>query len=230
MTTPPPVLTNEDPNRHLRGASAVRYGIAKHIRENYEEVRNRCLNAWKMSGNELPGIGTFSPFDNVQITNNDRPLLGVDAVSSSQYVVSDHNEFGSEEFRPTYSMRVTVWLYSQNDETGNPLDGARTLVTRQRDDQLAILKTILLRQPSLGTDILLFKARTLSETYLSPTPAPNNSKRWLIAGQLSFDVQADEWATIDAIGRVVGTDNIGVDTEVLLNEDRPQFPNLNRLP
>lgn len=230
MSTPIPDLTNEDPNRHLRGASAVRYGIAKHIRDNYESVRNRCLNAWKMPGSELPPIGVFSPFDNVQITNNDKPLLGVDAVSSNQYVVSDHNEFGSEEFRPTYSMRITIWLYSQNDETGNPLDGARTLVTRQRDDQLAILKTILLREPSLGTDILLFKARSLSETYLSPSAAPNNSKRWLIAGQLSFDVQADEWVTIDALGRVVGTDNIGVDTEVLLADDKPFFHNVNRLP
>lgn len=230
MTTPPPQLSNEDPHTNLRGASAVRYGIARYLKSTYEETRNRCLNSWKMPGNQLPAITQFSPFDQYQTTNNTGPILGVDPVSSSQYKVSDHNEFGSEEYRPTYSMRVTVWLYSQDDETGNPLPGARSSVIRQRDDQLAILKTALLARPSLGTDILLFKASTLQEAYLAPTPADNNSKRWLIAGQLSFDVVADEWVTTDAIGRVIGPDSIGVETEVLLKEDRPQFPNVNRFP
>jgi len=229
MTTPP-VLTNNDPERNLRGASAVRYGIARYLKESYETVRNRCLNVWQMPGNDLPAIRKFSPFDHHQIANGLGPILGVEPISSSRYKVSDHNSFGSEEFRPMYSMRVTVWLYSPDDETGNPLSNARSLVIRQRDDQLAILKTALLARPSLNTDILTLQIDSLQEAYLTPTPVDNNSKRWLIAGQLSFDVQADEWVTVDAIGRVIGPGSIGVETEVLLKEDGPQFPNIDRLP
>lgn len=227
--TPPPDMNLADPNRTLRGASAVRYGIAKYLKDSYTETRNRCLNGWKMQGSELPPIAIFSPFDNIQITNNDKPMLGVDPVTSGQYKTSDRNVYGSNEYRPTYSMRVTIWLFSPNDESGNPLDAARTQVIRQRDDQLAVLKTAILARPSLATETLYVPAETIQETYLAPTAAPNNSKRWLIAGQLSFDVQADEWVTFDAVGRVVGS-KIGVDTEVLLNHDRPPFNNVNLLP
>ena len=230
MTTPPtPDMSLNDPNRSLRGASAVRYGVAKYLKDSYTETRNRCLNAWQLPANELPPISVFSPFDLVQITNGDKPILGVDPVSSSQYKATEQNTFGSTEYRPTYGMRVTIWLYSPDDDTGNPLDGSRMHVIRQRDDQLAVLKSAILSRPSLGTETLYVSTDTMQETYLPPTPAPNNSKRWLIAGQLSFDVQADEWVTFDALGRVSGT-KIGVDTEVLLREDRPPFNNVNLLP
>ena len=228
MTTPP-IPPRADPTRHLRGASAVRYGVAKYLKDVYADTRIRCLNAWKIGGEELPPIDMFSPFDVIQIANGDKPMLGVEPGTSGQYMATDRNTYGSDEYRPTYSMRVTLWLFSPNDESGNPLSNARTLVIRQRDDQMAVVKTALLGRPSLGTETLYLQAGSLQETYVPPIPAPNNSRRWLATGQLSFDVQADEWVTFDAVGVVAGS-KIGVDTEVLLNEDRPPINNVGVFP
>lgn len=224
MTTPPP---HNDPKRMFRGASAVRYAVAKSIKDQYKEARNRCLNAWQMPGKDLPAIEAFSPFDVIQSVQGQLAVLGVEITSNNTFRKTDHNEYGSEEFRPTYSVRVTVWCQSQTDDEGGPISPSRELLIRQRDDQLALLRGIILARPSLGTETMEVKIASLSETYLPPTPTPNNSKRWIVPGQLAFDVQADEWLTFDAVGHVVET---GVETEVLLKPERPEFPNIDRLP
>lgn len=223
MTTP----SREDPRRIYRGATAVRFAISEAFKTAYPAMRNRFLNGWEAAATDLPAIANFTPFDQIEWKQNSGPTLGVEVVNTAQFKKTDHNAYGSEEYRPTYSVRVTIWINSPNDDSGAPISPARELTIRQRDDQLAILRGILLASPSLGTETMAVNLGTLAEAYPIATPMDNVSKRWLVPGQLTFDVQADEWLTFTALGHVVET---GIETEVLLRPEAAKYPNIDLLP
>lgn len=220
-------MSLEDPRGQFRGATGVRYAISQFLKTEYPKMRLRALNSWNLPATDLRPIESFSPFDRTEMATNSKPILGVEPVNTSEFRHTDKSDYASDEYRTTYNMRVTFWLHSPNDESGHPLPASREKAIRERDDQMAVIRATLLSRPSLGSDVLLFQPRSLSEAYLPPTPVPNNSERWVIGGQLTFDVVADEWVTFTALGRV---GEVGVETEVMLDTSAPDFSNISKLP
>lgn len=218
MTTPNP---NDDAKRMGRGASALRYAVARYLKDAYPDMRMRALNQWHIKPEELPSIHSFTPVEIIEITSNTKPVLGVEVRNTSQLRASELNDYGSMEYRATYDVRIGVYLYNRTTEEGISVANSRGDAIRQRDDQIQIIRSCLTSRPSLGVDFLLAKPDTISISYPTPVPVNNNSDRWAISGEIAIDIVADEWDTLTAYGKVQET---GVETEIMLDTAQPGFP------
>ena len=211
----------DDPKRMGRGASMVRYAVARYLKDVYPDMRMRALNQWHIAPEELPSIASFTPVEVIEINANTKPVLGVEVRNTSQLRATELNEYGSMEYRAVYDVRIGVYLYNRTTEEGVSANHARGEAIRQRDDQTQIIRSCLTSRPSLGTNTLTARADTISITYPTPVPTNNNSDRWAISGEIAIDIVADEWDTLTALGTVKET---GVDAEVLLDTTQPGWP------
>ena len=223
MTTPQNPL--DDPVRMGRGPTAVRYAVARYLKDAYPTMRQRALNQWKIKPLELPSIEKFTPIEAIEIASNSGPILSVEVRNASNIKATDLTDYGSVEYRVPYDVRIGIYLYSQSSETGIAAAPQRASAVRMRDDQVQVIRACLLDRQSLGTDFLTAQPSTLSISYQAPTPVGNNSERWAISGELAIEVVADEYNTLTALGRVGET---GVEAEIILDNEKPGFPYLGK--
>lgn len=225
MTNPQNPL--DDPKRMGRGPTAVRYAVARYLKDSYPTMRNRALNQWIAKPGELPSIASFSPVEVIEVAPNSAPVLGVEVRNKSNLKATELSDYGSMEYRANYDVRIGIYLYSEDTEAGVNVAPARPSAIRQRDDQMEILVACLLDRQSLGTDFLTAQPNTINMSYPVPVPTNNTSKRWAITGEIAIEVVADEWNTRTALGKVGET---GVDAEIILDNEKPGFPYLGNVP
>lgn len=225
MTNPQNPL--DDPTRAGRGPTAVRYAVARYLKDSYPAMRQRAVNQWRIKPGDLPSIASYSPLEVVEIGPNEGPIVGVEVRNKGQFKATELNEYGSMEYRVVYDVRIGVYLYSQLDEAGVIAAPARASATRQRDDQIQVLLMCLLDRQSLGTDFLTVQPNTANVTYPVPVATNNNSGRWAVSGEIAVEIVADEWNTLTALGKVGET---GVEAEILLDTEKPGYPYLGNVP
>lgn len=216
----------------MRGATNVRMGIAQYLKSSLPAMRQRALNTWSNAKpGEVPPIKVFNPFDNIELGSGSDPVLGVDCYRSTDWSASDVFEDSGKEYRARYQVRLNLWMWSQQDEVGDSVTPQRAGVIRQRDDLTALVRACLLDRPTLGTgDALLLNEKTLTEDYHTPSPAPNNSKRWFAGSQISFDVQADELLLATVLNDPSRPNAFDIEVEVRNLDAEGHYPNIGKLP
>lgn len=197
-----------------RGVTPIRAGIAMYLAENYKVMRQRALREWGADADTVPQIRVFNPYDNFDLSPERAPILGIDVNRSSRFDVTGIDQ-GAFEHRPRYNVRLSMWVYSPETESGESLPNARPSVIRMRDDMVAIVRACIFDRPTFGTKFLNFDKSTYTESYNPAFPAPTKSQRYYAGGQATFDVLSEDWLTDTMLGEAR---EIIVDVEAVSNE------------
>ena len=199
----------------MRGATPVRMGVAKYLKDAFPVRRKMALASWKptLPVGELPEIMVYNPFDNITLPSNSSPIVGVDAKSASEFRRTDTLD-GADEYRAKYNVVVTLWAYSLGDAVGASMGPQRASAIRIRDDLTAILVSCLLDRPSLATETLLLDEGSMEVNYLDSVPTPNNSQRYFSGSQIAFDVQSDEYQIHSPLNDITKPNVFDVTAEV----------------
>jgi hypothetical protein len=216
-------------NNLSRGATPVRMQLAKYLKDSHTAMRNRAIQEWNLkSVRDLPTIQVFNPFDNIAITPETSPTLGVETRRTTGFTFTELGDGGDEEYRTRWNTNVNLWTYSEDDAEGQTLGPQRASAIRRRDDLTAVVLAQLLDRQTFDCDFLQLVPNTITVDYHFANPTPTTSARYFAGAQITFDVMCDEWNTKTPVSDPAKP--LTIDTEVkVVNDNRPEaFLNIDQ--
>ena len=195
----------------MRGGTVVRQAISSHLQEHIPALLEQARTEWELEEWQLPDVEDYQQYDRNEL--DVWPAIGINVMDSRNFGRVDYESDTSQVYLTKYTIAVYTWVRSPMDDNGDYPTPTYENTIRLRDDYAAIIRNVLLRTPSMGTDTIQFFEESMTEEYGEPIQAKGS--RWVCGVRHMFTVQNEESTAIQQTLGDAGTiavDAISSDT------------------
>lgn len=184
----------------MRGVTSVRATIKQYLTTAMPAQINIARTQWALTSNLLPYPVRYDSYDPLAADLGAGPVVGSMAVRSNNFGRIDWDAAGDEQYRINYAVRVFTWL-----KTPHAVNNVNVLLhpeyeqtLKARDDMVAVLRSCILKDLSLGTAandtpaVLTVNEGTLAEEYPDAMKKNEQINIWYAGGSIAFDVEVVE--------------------------------------
>lgn len=176
----------------MRGGTRIREAIAAHLADTLPDLLERAREEWELEVWELPDVEDYQQYDRNEL--NVWPAIGINVSSARNFGRVDYEEDTSQVYLTRYSVDMYTWVRTPMDADGNYPAPTYDNTVKLRDDFGVVVRNVLLRTPSLGTDTMQFAEETLVEEYGEVIQSKGN--RYVAGIRHTFSVINEESTSI----------------------------------
>jgi hypothetical protein len=174
----------------MRGVTNLRGYVATFLEAQLPLYLAAARAQWNLEDHRLPTPLKYDSYD--PMSSKDFPVVGMYVNRTGNWRRVGINPYAEEQYTGVYAVRLFIWCRTPRQEDEKWVEPEYDEALRVRDDELALLRTCLMRNPSLGSNgACRMEEGSLSEDYLEPILGSGGS-HWLAGGILSFDVVFNE--------------------------------------
>lgn len=189
----------------MRGVTDVRLAIENYLAGAMPGKIALGRQHWGIDSEHwLPVPLRYNAYD--PLSTNIYPTVGSLVMRSRGFGRSDYNSVLEADYNVVYSAKVFLWIKTPEDfNTGKYVDQPYDATLKVRDDMIAVLRSTLLDDLSLGTTRsagvkLTLNESSMTEDYFDAIQQNNQTAIWYAGGSISVDIEATESQYVVPLG------------------------------
>jgi hypothetical protein len=191
-------------NQLMRGNTPLRGYIASFLSTEMPELLKVARDQWNLNEETLPNPKKYDSTD--PMSANVYPVVGSYVTRTSDWTRTNISAAAEQEYSATYHVEMFIWAQTPILKNGEWVTPIYDEALRCRDDLMAVMRSCLLRTPSLRSNgYCRLDEGTLTETYLPGIKGASNAS-WLAGATISVDMNVDESNYLAPIGTVQETE------------------------
>lgn len=207
---------NMPPNTIPAGATRLRTLLANYLKAELPPLLAAARQQLEIEEFMIPTPKRYDSYD--PLSANVFPIIGAYINRTTNWTRVDINELAEEVYEARYQCGVFIWVRTPETPQGEFIGGYEGTV-RLRDDMVALLRSVLLSRPSLGSNgVVAMDEATVSEDYPDAIKSNDQSPRWLAGGIINCEFKVRE---ANYLPRLATANTVVVEAEPIQEEETP---------